>query len=183
MVAEQDDLVLVRQCLDGDRKGFETLVDKYQRTIFNLALRVTNDCATAEDVAQSAFLKAFEGLKSFNPRYKFFSWLYRITVNEALNAVSQRKQTERLNEEQLLEERGPEETLARNETSDRVQDALMKLKVDHRVVVVLKHFQELSYVEIGQILDIPEKTVKSRLFSARTVLKDILVKKGLDKNA
>jgi RNA polymerase sigma-70 factor, ECF subfamily len=182
LMSENDDLEIVRKCQDGDRKAFELLVDRYQKQIFNVALRMTKNYADAEDIAQTTFVKTYESIRSFDPKYKFFSWIYRIVVNESLNHVHQRKYTEELNEEIVAPEKTLEERFDEDQTSARVQDALMQMKEDHRTVIVLKHLQGLSYEEISEILEIPEKKVKSRLFTARLVLKDVLLSKGLERN-
>ena len=83
-MSEAEDRELVEKCCDGDRAAFTELVDRYQKTVFNTALRIVGDPEEAEDVAQSAFLKAYEKLDSYKPQYRFFSWIYRITVNESL---------------------------------------------------------------------------------------------------
>ena len=174
-----DDLRLVEQCLEGDRKAFECIVDKYQKPMFNAALRILNDCEDAADAAQSAFIKAYENLRAYNKRYKFFSWLYRIAINESLNLLQQRRKFEGINEEIVSNDKTPEERYREKETSQRIQSALMEMDLDYRVVIVLSHFQDLSYKEMSYILDIPEKTVKSRLFSARQLLRSILQREGL----
>ncbi len=176
-MVEQDDLVLIRDCLTGNSHAFEPIVDKYQKTVFNVAFRIINDQEDAEDITQSSFVKAFENLEAFNPKHKFFSWLYRIVVNESLNALNQRKRLERLNDGLISKEKTPEETYDDLETSENIDHALMDLTPDYRIVVVLKHFQNLSYRDIGHILEIPEKTVKSRLFTAREQLKTRLLKR------
>ncbi len=179
----QADEELVRRCLEGNREAFGALVEKYQSTVYNVALRMVHDQADAEDVAQVAFVRAFQKLSTFDPKFKFFSWLYRIVVNEALNLLKQRQRFEPLKADtvdETLDESGKEDERAEGEELERrIQECLMELKIEYRTVVVLKHFQELSYAEIGQILDLPEKTVKSRLFSARAVLRTILRKKGI----
>jgi len=175
----EEDVLLVRQCLDGDKRAFEKIVDKYQKPIFNVTYRMLNSYDDAEDVTQSVFIKAFEKLETFNPKYKFFSWLYRIAINESLNFIEQKKRYEVLDEELALEEQAADETYIDSETKQTVQDALMHLEIEQRAAVILKHFQDLSYKEIGFIFDIPEKTVKSRLFSARQQLKNILLRKAL----
>jgi RNA polymerase sigma-70 factor, ECF subfamily len=178
---ESDDLAIVKQCQNGDRRAFEVLVEKYQKPMFNVALRMTRNYSDAEDIAQATFLKAFEKIASFDHQYKFFSWLYRIAMNESLNHVNQRKQVEELSEDISSDEKSAEESYDEDQTSRSVQDALMELKADYRAVVVLKHLQGLSYDEISKILDIPETKVKSRLFTARLMLKDVLIAKGLER--
>ena len=175
---EMNDANLVQKCIQGDEKAFEVLVDKYQKPIFNAALRICNDFDNAEDIAQAAFVKAFEKLKSFNPKLKFFSWIYRITINEALNFLSQRKPVLQLNEHIVSEEKTPDQQYEQTELNKQIQGALMQIEPDYRVLIVLKHFQNCSYSDIGYILNIPEKKVKSRLYTARQILGKILLKTG-----
>jgi RNA polymerase sigma-70 factor (ECF subfamily) len=175
---EQDDLALVERCLSGDNKAFEGIVEKYQKPVFNAVFRIVNDYDDSEDVAQAAFVKAYEKLRSFNRKYKFFSWLYRIAVNESINFVNSRKNLEELSESVMSNEKTADETFDGIDLSERIRDALLDLKLEYRTVVVLKHFQNLSYQEISYITDVPEKTVKARLFTARERLKGILLRKG-----
>jgi RNA polymerase sigma-70 factor (ECF subfamily) len=175
---EQDDLGFVERCLSGDNKAFEAIVEKYQKPVFNAVFRIVNDYDDSEDVTQAAFVKAYEKLRSFNRKYKFFSWLYRIAVNESINFVNSRKNLEELSESVMSNEKTPDETLDGIDSSERIRDALLDLKLEYRTVVVLKHFQNLSYQEISYIIDVPEKTVKARLFAARERLKGILLRKG-----
>ena len=181
-MSEEQDEKLVQRCLEGDRRAFEALVEKYQKIVFNVALRMTRDHADAQDIAQSAFIKAYEKLNTFDPKFKFFSWLYRIVVNESLNFLTQRRKFEELDEELVSDDTSPEDVEQENATERKIQDCLMELRVEHRVIVVLKHLQDLSYGEISNILDIPEKTVKSRLFTARAILRGLLLKKGIAKH-
>jgi len=90
MIANND-TDLVQECLAGNTKAFEALIDKYQKKIFNIVYRMTGNDDDAEDITQSVFIKVYEKLSSFNPKYKFFSWLYRIALNESLNLMNQKK--------------------------------------------------------------------------------------------
>jgi RNA polymerase sigma-70 factor (ECF subfamily) len=179
---DAEDLELVKRCRAGERDAFERLVEKYQRAIFNLALRMVQSPDDAEDIAQTAFLKAYERLETYKEKHKFFSWLYRIAVNESLSFLEERKRFSGLDEASQIPEPEKADTAEASDLSARIEEALMELKVEYRAVTVLKHFEGLSYEEIGQILDIPEKKVKSRLFTARQMLRDILVRKGLGRN-
>ena len=127
----------------------------------------------AEDVTQRVFLNAFLKLRTYNPRYKFFSWVYRMTVNESLNALKRRGPMEGLENESDIRTSvtAPDKAV---ELEDRVGKALMCLRPDDRAVVVLKHFVSFSYQEIADVLEIPVRTVKSRLFTARERLKGAL---------
>jgi RNA polymerase sigma-70 factor (ECF subfamily) len=181
-MTEPSDEDLVRQCRAGEIRSFDLLVERHQRTIFNLALRMVRDSDDAADIAQAVFVKAYENLERFDPKFRFFSWLYRIAVNESLNALEQKKRFETLEGNDLAAESADEKDDETVEEERRIQDSLMSLSVDQRAVILLKHMQGLSYREIAQILDVPEKTVKSRLFSARRSFRDILRKKGVRSN-
>lgn len=173
------DAALVQRCLNGDQKAFEVLVDRYQRPIFNLALRFAADAIDAEDIVQSVFVKVYEKLSSFNPSYKFFSWLYKIAVNESINFLNRKKNLEQFDEDVHSTVAPQEDSFDDHEVNKKIDLALLELKPEYRIVVVLNHFQDLTYKEIGYILDIHENRVKSRLFSARKRLRSILLKKGI----
>jgi RNA polymerase sigma-70 factor (ECF subfamily) len=183
-MTEHDDHVFVRQCLAGDREAFGVLVGRHQKAVFNVALRMTRNFQEAQDITQAVFIKAYEKLDGYDARHKFFSWIYRMAVNEALNFIKRDRRFAGLEtaREYATMLRTPEGEYEENETSRHVHHALMLLKVDHRAIIILKHFQELSYHEIGYILDLPEKTVKSRLFTARQLLKQLLLKQGYVEN-
>ena len=178
MIHDQDH-VLVQRCLEGNQKAFEILVDRYQKPVFNLAFRFSSDKQDAEDIAQSVFVKAYEKLGTFDKKFRFFSWLYKIAVNESINFLNRRKKFDSFDEDVHSGNRGPEEHFPDHEMTASIDMALLDLKPDYRIVVILNHFQELSYREISQILEIGENTVKSRLFSARKKLKGLLLKRGI----
>jgi RNA polymerase sigma-70 factor (ECF subfamily) len=173
LATDEQDRVLVRRCLENHGDAAGALVDRYQRRLFNVALRMLGNAQDAEDVTQTVFLNAFHGLRRYDPKYKFFSWVYRMTVNESLNALKRRKPTVTLGDDVDLAAPGAAADGAA-EAEDRVGKALMGLKPDDRAVVVLKHFMSFSYQEIADVLEIPVQTVKSRLFTARDRLRVLL---------
>lgn len=170
---EQDDAELASRCVRGSPEAFEVLVARYQRVLFNVALRMVNSYDDAQDIAQATFVKAFEKLDTYDPNRKFFSWIYRIMINESLNLLRGRRQQEPLDLESASSG-NPQEELSAKETSEKVQAALTRLQPNDREVLVLRHFAELSYEEMSAALSIPEKTVKSRLYTARRRLAEIL---------
>jgi RNA polymerase sigma-70 factor (ECF subfamily) len=172
-----DDSALVERALAGDLTAFSTLVERYQKVVFNVALRFLQDADDAEDVAQSVFIKIYERLSSFDRRLKFFSWLYRIAVNESLNALRQRKPMERVTEQ----EQGPGtfDEVERADTARVIDEVIQLLTADQRAVIILRHYEALGYDEIASILNITEKKVKSRLFSARQTLRELLERRGV----
>jgi RNA polymerase sigma-70 factor (ECF subfamily) len=178
---DSTDQNLVNQCLEGDSGAFELIIDKYQKAIFNVAFRMCNNYEDARDITQTVFIKSFEKLVSFNPKYKFFSWIYRMAVNESLNFVNQKNRFEKLSEDHAIET-GPDVAYEQMETIQYIENALLYLEPENRALIILKHFMDLSYQQIGYILDIPEKMVKSRLFTARQLLKNILLKLGFKAN-
>jgi RNA polymerase sigma-70 factor (ECF subfamily) len=165
--ADEQDRALVREYLEGQRDAATGLVDRYHKRLYNLALRLLANAQDAEDITQTVFFNAFEKLRTFDPRYRFFSWIYRMTVNESLNFLKRMVALEDAPELPAPAIRSSGATAAR----DRIDQALTRLKPDDRAVVVLKHLESFSYEEIADVLDIPVSTVKSRLFTARERLR------------
>jgi RNA polymerase sigma-70 factor (ECF subfamily) len=165
----------VERCLAGDVSSFSALVERYQRVLYNLALRMLGNTEDARDATQTAFLKVWENLSRFDPRHRFFSWIYRITLNECLNQIERRRRVEPLDPSLNLPSREDAAAGVRaREASEQVQQALLRLTPEHREVVILRHLMEMSYVEIAGTLTVPEKTMKSRLFEARRRLCELM---------
>lgn len=173
-MSKTDDTKLIERCRSGDRQAFEALLVKYEKPVFNAAFRMLNSRDDASDITQTVFLKVFENFDQFDPTRRFFSWIYRITLNESINWLGKTNRLEPLAFEAADEGRGPEQEVDSARASQNVQTALMAMKTDYRSVVILKHFLGCSYMEISQILDVPETKVKSRLYTARQQLKDAL---------
>lgn len=176
---ESRDRALVKRCLRGDRRALARVVGEYQKPLFNAAYRILGNAEDAADATQAAFLKAFENLGSYDPKYKFFSWIYRIAVNESINQLKRKRAHQPVVDTVVDSGSGPYSQTESGDLSRRVQEGLMKLPEDYRVVLVLRHFSECSYREIGEVLDVPEKTVKSRLYSARQLMKERLAALGV----
>jgi RNA polymerase sigma-70 factor, ECF subfamily len=170
---------LLDRCLGGDGGAFGELIDRYQRVLFNVSLRMVGNREDARDITQTVFLKAYQSLGSFDRRHKFFSWVYRIMINESLNHLSKARRMEPLEESLESRAAGPDEECAQNQLHDAIQSALEELSPDYRQVIVLRHFAQLSYEEMSEVLEVPEKTVKSRLHTARQLLGGIFSKNGV----
>ena len=154
------------------------LVARYEKPVFNLARRMVSDPDDAADITQNVFVKVFLRIDTYKPDYNLFSWIYRIAVNESLNFLDGRNRRNALRYEPPTVQKTPEEDVGLSESSELIQRALERMTVDQRIVIVLKHLLLLPYREIATILGITEKTVKSRLFTARQVLKERLVERG-----
>lgn len=178
MTAEDEETLVLRS-LAGDQRAFGELVSAHQQVLFNVALRMLNDREDARDVTQTAFLKAWRKLDTYDRRNKFFSWIYRILLNEALNQLRQRRRLEPLDERMVSPERSPEERTEANEIGAIVQEGLMELGTEHRQMIILRHFLHLSHREMAGLLNLPEKTVKSRLYTGRQLLGGILRRRGV----
>ena len=176
---ETNDYEVITSCLNGRTNDFEKLVERYQKVIFNSVYRIVNDFDDAEDITQTVFIKAFENLENFKPEYKFFSWIYRIMINQTINWKKRGSQFSELNDNMVSPIKTPEEKYYSDSLSEKIQDSVAELEIDSRVVIVLKHFVSLPYRDISYILDLPEKTVKSRLFTARQLLSKQLTKNGI----
>lgn len=172
----ESDEALADRCKRGDDSAFRLLIIRYERPLYNVAYRVLGNADDARDVTQVAFMEVAERIDEYDPDHKFFSWLYRIALNAALNMLRGNRRKDALGEAepQPVDAADPESRLADSEVSRRIQAALMQLNEEHRVVLTLRHFSGCSYREIGAIVGIEEKTVKSRLFEARLRMRDAL---------
>lgn len=179
-MSEDDDAAAVRECLAGNGQAFTRLVERYERPVYNVALRMLRNPEDARDASQSAFLKAYQGLAQYDPQYRFYSWIYRIAINESLNLLRlRRREAGPVDDQRPSDGPGPAESLAEDATQREVADAIDQLKPDYRAVIVLKYVAERSYEEIAEILGIEVKTVRSRLFTARQLMKDRLAARGM----
>lgn len=180
--ADDTDQELVRRVQAGDQTAFNLLVLKYQHRVLKLVGRFVNDAAEAEDVAQEAFLKAYRALASFRGDSAFYTWLYRIAINTAKNAlVSQRRRPvdfdldlqdpEQYDRHAKLKEADtPEGVLLTDEIRSVVEEAMEQLPEDLRTAIVLRELEGLSYEEIAEAMDCPVGTVRSRIFRAREAI-------------
>jgi RNA polymerase sigma-70 factor (ECF subfamily) len=187
----REDVRLVKRCREGDAGAFETLVRKYQDPVYSIAYRMVGDREEARDLAQETFVRAFEGIETFNTRMSFRSWLYRIGANASIDHLRSRGRSRDLPVEiaiaagdttgnparygVVIELRGPEADIPENvsvsnETSGQVWEALEELPENYRAVVVLHHMEGMSYAEIGRVLGVPRNTAKTWGHRARGLL-------------
>ena len=168
------DLLLIRRSQAGDEDAFAELFHKYKNLVYKTAYLMLGSTEDAEDALQEIFVRVYRSLSTFQPsKGSFTTWLYRITVNHCLNRRRKRRlftlPLDRVSPTSSTEHTSsPESQLAEEET---IQQALAQLSEKLRAVVILRYYQELSYAEIAQILDIPVGTVKSRLNSALRILR------------
>lgn len=169
---------MVQRCRGGDLRAFDRLVIRYQKPVFNAALRMLRNPEDARDVAQTVFLKVFEHLGQYDPNLRFYSWIYRIALNESINVLGRSRHCEAISGDEVDQTPGVERQVESEQMSLAIEQALLRIPPEHRAVIVLRHFQHLSYEDISDILEIPEKTVKSRLYSARQQLRELLLEAG-----
>ncbi len=183
-----DDQLIV-QTQKGHSEAYGELMRRYQTIVFNIAFRLTGERDEAADLSQEAFLRAYRALASFDLTRPFGPWIKRIVTNLALNKIQQRQPTYSL-EQERLNDRGESETLDLPDVSGEpeqlylmvekqtlIKQALLELPGHYRIVIELRHYQELSYEEIAEVLIIPLSDVKSNLFRARRLLRKWLEEK------
>jgi len=176
----EDDTQLVKASQQGDQDAFALLVQKHQRRVFNMSLRMLRDCEEASEITQEAFLAAWQGLPSFRGEACFATWLYRIAYNCSLRLLEQRKRERALQAaiqaEQILEEvnkeRQVEDILELRDRQTMVREQMEKLPASYRMVLILRHLQEMTYEEMAEVLAMPIGTIKTILFRARHLLKE-----------
>lgn len=180
VVPEQE---LVKKARHGDLAAYDQLVQRYQERIYRTLYHMTSNHEDANDLAQEAFIKGFQALKSFKGGSSFYTWVYRIAVNKTLNFLKQRKNRSHMslndldfNTENnpdlvaLVSDKTPRRDAALSELQEKLNEAMLTLSEIHRLVVTLHDVQGLSHEEIAKIMDCNVGTVRSRLFYARQQL-------------
>lgn len=188
MTPEQEKQV-IGKILAGDSSAFAAIVDAHEKQVYNLALRTLQNPEDAQDITQEVFLRVYSDLGSFRGDSRLSVWLYRVTYNLCIDLL--RKQKRRPTVSLTLEtEEGeaemefpdtrylPETELERRELQSAVREALSRLSEEHRRILLMREFEDLSYTEIARLLGIQEGTVKSRIARARERVAKYLVKNG-----
>ena len=187
----EDDIVLVRRCQKGDALAFEQLVIKYRSKVFSMIYGMVQNEQDAWDLAQDGFIKAWRSIHRFKGQASFYTWLYRIVTNVAIDSLRRKgfKKTAEFDDHIAASEVEPgsktvptpdplpHHGLEREEIRQRIEQAISRLSPEHRAVIVMKEIEELQYNEIAEALGCSIGTVMSRLFYARkklqTLLKDV----------
>jgi len=182
-----EEMDLVNRAQRGDMAAYDDLVRRYQERIYATIYHMTSNHEDANDLAQEAFIKAFQALKSFKGGSSFYTWIYRIAVNKTINFLKQRKNRAQIslndldfNAEHdpdlvaLISDKTPRRDAGLAELQEKLNAALQKLSDYHRLVVTLHDVQGLSHEEIAKVMDCNIGTVRSRLFYARQQLQAYL---------
>ena len=182
-----DEMVLVRRARHGDLEAYDELIRRYQERIYATVYHMTANHEDANDLAQEAFIKGFQALKSFKGGSSFYTWVYRIAVNKTINFLKQRKNKAQLSLDDidfnaehdpdlvaLISEKTPRREIGLSELQEKLNGAMQKLSEPHRLVVTLHDVQGLSHEEIAEIMGCNIGTVRSRLFYARQQLQAYL---------
>jgi RNA polymerase sigma-70 factor (ECF subfamily) len=170
---EADDIELMRRAAAGDPKAFHVLVDRHAQRLFRLTVSLVGNAADAEDVLQEAFIGAFRGLRSFEGRSSVRTWLTRILITQAARWHRDRRRLRA----QPMDESIPASAGGPNAGPDAGMDinaAMQRLSPEHRQVLALREFEQMTYDEIAEVLGVPRGTVESRLHRARSEMREKL---------
>lgn len=180
-----EEAIAIQQSRRGSAKAFEPIVRKYMKQAYFIALGLVGNHEDALDLSQEAFFRAYSKINQLNPKRKFFPWFYQILKNLCFTHLRKTSRRHQQNLEEVDEVNvagstpsrfDPYAIAERNEIEERVWTAIGQLNEKHREMIVLRHFQNLSYEEIAQILLCTRGTVMSRLYNARKKLKELLDK-------
>ena len=188
--SELDDKTLAADAAAGRESAYRELLRRYERPVFSLVFRMVRDRTLAEDLAQEAFIRAFNAIDSYNPSYKFSNWIFKIANNHTIDWIRKRKldtisidgspnagtaeETERTRLELESDVERPDAYVESRELGGMIEEAISKLRPEYRTVVLLRHVEGYAYDEIAETMDLPLGTVKTYLHRARNELKDIL---------
>lgn len=188
-VEKLSDLEIVASALKGADDGFEEIVRRYQRPIASYVYRMLNDYDAALDVVQEVFIKVYNSLGTYRAEYRFSTWIYRIAYNTAIDHIRRRRSNEysietegRDGSYQLEIESpapSPEEEQVVAEQRGEIDAVIRCLPAAYRELILLRHTQDLSYEEMAEITQLPLGTVKNRLFRAREMMRELLIRRGV----
>lgn len=173
----------IKQALDGNQAAYEKLLNRYKNGIFKLIYQMIKNKEETEDLVQETFIKAFKSLHSYDNKYAFSTWLYKIAYNHSIDSIRKKKlKIQSLDtpiklkegevKYQIHDERySPEKSLLYKEKKNYLNSAINSLPEKYKITLVLRHHEDQSYEEISKILNIPLGTVKARIFRARELIK------------
>ncbi len=187
----KDDLELVRRCLAGDSSAYAGLVNRYQKPVFGLIVRMLGDPGVAEEIAQESFIRAYTHLSSFDQNRKFSSWLFRIAHNATIDELRKRRHTmvpletesdaDRLDLLEVLADQrtaDPERRASGSALREDLEEILRDLRPEYAEVMVLRFIEELAYEEIAEVMDLPLGTVKTYIHRARHRVAKLIAQRG-----
>ena len=186
----QHDLVLVQRAVKGDQKAYAELLSRYRDAIYFMLLKMVNNSDDADDLTIEAFGKAFKNIHQYAPNYAFSTWLFKIATNNCIDYIRKRRGGQTISIDQAKEghdevpihihsdEPDPEESMISDQKVRMMREVVSKLKPRYRKLIEMRYFDELSYEEIADQLELPIGTVKAQLFRARELLFNILKSSG-----
>lgn len=188
---DSNEKYLLEKSKEGDIEAFEYLVEKYQKKVFNIALRMLGNHDDAGELTQEVFIKVYKSIKNFKEESMLSTWIYRIATNACLDEIRKRKTRKFVSlDDEIKLDSGmilrqveddsptPDIIAEKNDMINVINKAIQMLSEEHRAVLVMRDIQGFSYEDIAKIIKRPEGTVKSRINRARYELKEILMKKG-----
>lgn len=180
---------IIKQLKSGDYSNYDKIVDSYKNRVFGMAYKFTNDYDEAQDLGQEVFLKIYRQIKNFREESKLSTWIYRISVNTCLDWKKKKERIKSINFSSMVNEENkdqtidikdqsmlPDEIILKDEDQKQVHKLIYELSDKYKTVLIMYHFNEMSYQEIAKVLNIPERTVETRLYRARRMLKDKITK-------
>jgi RNA polymerase sigma factor (sigma-70 family) len=185
----RNDLLLVDRARNGDEKAFASLLNRYRDSIYFMLLKMVNNASDAEDLTIEAFGKAFRSLDTFTPNFAFSTWLFKIATNNCIDFIRKKQASPAIVDQGSddgdlytiniqSDSPDPEEALINHQRIEELREVVSQLKPRYKNLIELRYYKEYSYEEISKELNLPIGTIKAQLFRAKTLLYNILNKKG-----
>jgi len=181
VIMERDqELNIIKKVVDGDIEAFGFIIRKYQCPLYNLISKMTHSATATEELLQIVFIKAFEKLPAFKPEFRFFSWIYRIAINETINYLKSVKRFSTLTDQVLTQTADIVDEDENLISAENLQLIVSQLKDDYKTLIILKYYQSLTYEEICQITGLEIIAVRSKLYMAREILRKMIIKNSIN---
>lgn len=177
---EQEQL-WIQQVLAGDKQAYAHIIDNYKNQLYATILRMTKNPQDAQDLVQDAFIKVYRNLEKYDASGSFSSWLYRVAINHCMDEFRKKRYSMtqiEIDEERVVEPNHPELVFLKKEKSRQLERLIGTLPEDERLIILLRYVNEISYEEIGEVMDMPLSTVRNKLHRAKKKMRETVKREG-----
>jgi RNA polymerase sigma factor (sigma-70 family) len=180
-VKMEEEIQWIQEVLSGDKHAYAHIINKYKNQLYSTILRMTKNPQDTQDLVQEAFIKVYHQLGKYDGKGSFSSWIYRVAINHCMDEFRKKRykmmQVE-INEEKVVNPNHPEVIFLKNEKNRQLERLIATLPEDERIIILLRYVNELSYIEISELVELPLSNVRNKLHRAKKKMRDTVKREG-----
>jgi RNA polymerase sigma factor (sigma-70 family) len=177
----EEEQLWIQQVLAGDKQAYSHIINKYKNRLYATILRMTKNPQDAQDLVQDAFIKVYRNLDKYDASGSFSSWLYRVSINHCMDEFRKKRYSTvqvEIDETKVVNREHPEVVFLKKEKSRQLERLISTLPEDERLIILLRYINEISYEEIGEMIDVPLSTVRNKLHRAKKKMRETVKREG-----